>query len=77
MGCKHVVHHIAKGISKRTVRMPWVDLRAREPRACLEGRRCGQIRGEKSGRVGGWGGRETYFPASLLAEVVPSCSGGT
>lgn len=35
VGFGHVVHHIAKGISKRTVRIPWPDLRARLPRAFL------------------------------------------
>lgn len=35
VGFGQVEHQMAKGISKRTVRMPWPDLRARFPRACL------------------------------------------
>ena len=35
VGLGQVVHQMAKGISKRTVRMPWPDLRALFPRACL------------------------------------------
>ncbi len=35
VGLGQVVHQIGKGISKRTVRIPIFDLRARDPKAFL------------------------------------------